>query len=144
MTSKLRILFPVLFIAAVLIINGIFTAYAENIPGDTAVSSDEYILGDVNGDGIVSVSDVTCIQRSIADLPVNGVFSEPSADADGNNVIEITDADIIQRWVACMDTPYPIGTRFEMPTEPATEPTTETPTEQPTDSQGWGLIIFQP
>ena len=94
--------------------------------------------GDADIDRKVSIKDVTCIQRKLAELPLGSSFSELAADADGNGKLEISDATAIQRWLAEFDTPYAIGEEL---TEP---PTTEAPTQMPTDDEGWGRIIFQP
>lgn len=78
--------------------------------------SSEYILGDADSDGAVTVIDVTSIQRTLADISVPS-FNETSADVDGNG-IDITDATWIQRYLAEFDTPYDIGeTVFELPSK---------------------------
>ena len=68
------------------------------------------ILGDADGDGIVSVLDVACIQRRLAGLPI----SDPERAALVGNVsqsgnLEITDATYIQRWLAEIQIPYPVN-----------------------------------
>ena len=127
MIFKLRKILSLMIIAAVLLIA--FTAVAS---ADNA----EYLLGDADGDGTVTVIDVTFIQKTLAGIPVNGSFSEKAADVDGSGRVEITDATYIQRWLADLDAPYPIGTLIESPSE--------TPTQMPTDDEGWGREIFRP
>ena len=125
MTFKLRKLKLVIICAAVLMLAGTLTAFAENK------------LGDADSDGYVTINDVTFIQKYIAELPVGDGFSKTAADIDGNGAINISDATLIQKWLAEIETPYPIG---EQPTEPQTEPATQSPT----DDEGWGHYIFRP
>lgn len=127
MTFKPRLILPVSLIASALLIAGTITAFAGNLRGDADI------------DRKITIKDVTCIQRTLADLPVGDNFSESAADADGNGILEISDATAIQRWLAEFDTAYAIG-------EELTEPpaTTEAPTQSPTDDEGWGRIIYQP
>ena len=91
------------------------------------------ILGDADGNGTVTILDVTCIQKAIAELPVSDGYSESAADADGNGKVDIKDATIIQRWLTSTEVPYPIG---EQITEPTTQPLT--------DPDGWGYVIYRP
>ena len=59
--------------------------------------------------------------------------------------LEVTDATFIQRWVAQIETPYPIGVMpTEAPTEAPTQAPTQAPTVMPTDEDGWGREIFKP
>ena len=57
------------------------------------------LLGDVDGDGEVTIFDATAIQRKLADLPV-AFFDEAAADVDGDGEVTIFDATYIQRWLA--------------------------------------------
>ena len=124
MTCKLRIVISLLCCAAVLAFAGAISASAGNL------------LGDVDGDGAVTATDVTLIQRTISGVNA-GSLDEAAADVDGNGAVEIIDATFIQRMVAKMDTPYPIGVQ-------PTQAPTQAPTQMPTDEDGWGRIIFQP
>lgn len=124
MIFRLRIILPVLFSAAVLMLLGAGTAVAGTM------------LGDADGDGAVTIKDVTCIQRALAELPVSGGISEAAADIDGNGVVDIADATLLQMWLAEIETPYPIGVQAVDPTVPSTQ--------SPTDEEGWGREIFQP
>ena len=103
---------------------------------------DVYHVSDLAGkDAIftITINDVTCIQKTAAELPVGEGYSKLSADVDGSGGIDITDATLIQWWLAEMETPYPIGTQFEIPTV-----TTAAPTERQTDADGWGRDVFRP
>lgn len=64
-------------------------------------------LGDADGDGDVMVLDVTAIQRKLAGMRVES-FNEKAANLSGNG-LDITDATYIQRYLAGIETPYPIG-----------------------------------
>lgn len=73
-------------------------------------ASQDYILGDVDGNGIVESIDLTYLQRAIAGLETP--FSEAElmrGDIDGNGVLEITDATDIQHYLANLKTKFPIG-----------------------------------
>lgn len=123
----------VLFNFTVLTFAVIIAAVAVNMLAATVSAASGNLLGDTDGDGEVTINDVTCIQRTIARLPVSGGFSDSAADVDGSGKIDIMDATAIQRWLAGMETTYPIG---EQPTEATTQ--------SPTDADGWGYIIFEP
>ncbi len=148
MTFKLCKIKLILFCAAVLMIIGSVTAVAGTVPENTENNIAGAILGDANCDGIVSISDVTCIQMKAAELPLSFGFSEQAADVDGNKETDAEDALYIQRWVALFETPYPIGEKLEVPTEPVTEATAATTaqasTQSATDEQGWGNQIYRP
>ena len=68
----------------------------------------EIILGDVDGDGTVTIVDATYIQRRLADLPTDS-FVEAAADADQDGMITIIDATFIQRWLADLPSNENIG-----------------------------------
>ena len=67
-------------------------------------------LGDANGDGDITLLDVTFIQRYKAFLDT-GIADcmLMNADVDGSGELEIIDATWIQRWMAFMDVPFAIG-----------------------------------
>ena len=59
----------------------------------------EILLGDADGDGLVTILDATAIQRHLANLETK-VFVESAADTSGNGDVDILDATAIQRWLA--------------------------------------------
>ena len=67
------------------------------------------ILGDVDGDGSVSVVDVTYIQRMLADLEIPFYVEKEVCDVDGDEEVTIIDATYIQRWMAGLTSPEGIG-----------------------------------
>ena len=62
-------------------------------------SNSPMLLGDVDGDGTVTIIDATCIQRQLASIP-SFAFIEALADTDGDGETTILDATYIQRWLA--------------------------------------------
>ena len=65
-------------------------------------------LGDTDLDGKVTIVDVTCIQRHLADLSTDS-FGEMVADADEDGKVTILDATAIQRHLASLPTNQNIG-----------------------------------
>ena len=100
MTFKSYKIKSVLFNFAVLTLAVILIAVVGNMLSATVFAASGNLLGDTDGDGEVTINDVTCIQRSIAMLPVSGGFSDSAADVDGSGKIDITDATYIQMKVA--------------------------------------------
>lgn len=68
-----------------------------------------FILGDVDNNGVVSISDVTLIQRSLVnlDIPASCVISQ--GDVDNNGITGSSDAVFIMRYLINLTTGYPIG-----------------------------------
>ena len=57
-------------------------------------------FGDADGDGVVSINDVTCIQRHLAELgQLEGICSK-TADANADKKVDIYDAGHIQMYLA--------------------------------------------
>lgn len=67
------------------------------------------LLGDVDGDGEVTVLDVTYLQRNLGSLEIPFVLNEKVADADGSGTVEIIDVTCLQRWLAMLKAPEGIG-----------------------------------
>ena len=101
------------------------------------------VLGDVNRDGVMDITDATDVQLYVAQtaIAMSKVEAEEwdmsleVADVNGDGIVDITDATWIQLMLANPVEPTtspsePVAT----PTEPATEPATEaTPTEPATE-----------
>ena len=62
------------------------------------------LLGDTDGDGVVTILDVTVIQRELALLPVEN-YNPFAADTDGDGVVTILDATAIQQYLAGLPSP---------------------------------------
>ncbi len=74
----------------------------------TGAEVDLAICGDADGNGEVTIMDVTCIQRYLVHDDPEG-FNEAAADVDGDGSVTSLDATWIQRSMARIDVPYPIG-----------------------------------
>ena len=85
-------------------------ALDNNIP---VIPTDlECVLGDSNGDGYVTIGDVTAVQRHIAGIEsLNGILFK-AADVDRNRIIDIYDASAIQHHIAKFYTGYEIGEKI--------------------------------
>lgn len=66
----------------------------------TGSSGADIIKGDADGDRIVTVKDVTEIQRFIAELTEFTDEQKKAADVDGSGVVDISDATLLQRYLA--------------------------------------------
>lgn len=67
------------------------------------------LIGDVDGDGQVTLVDATYIQLKLASMKVPATFSDAAADIDGDNELSISDATYILRWIAYIDIPHIVG-----------------------------------
>lgn len=76
-----------------------FSLYALVIPNDVA-------LGDVNGDGDVTIDDVTLIQKYLASMVELDSEQLAAADVTGDNDISIDDVTAIQKYLAGMITTF--------------------------------------
>ena len=70
------------------------------------------LLGDSDGDGNVTISDVTEIQRLLAETVAFDDSQLLSSDVDLDGEITINDATEIQRFLAEYDTDYPINSNY--------------------------------
>ena len=70
---------------------------------------DSVLLGDANSDGYVNISDVTDIQRAVAEIDTLDDLRKKAADVNGDGVVTIDDATIVQMYLAEFATDYPIG-----------------------------------
>lgn len=97
-----------------------------------SVSADSnYIRGDADGDGEVTIRDATTIQRRLVEIPTPS-FDERAADVDGDG-LNITDATSIQRYLAQFENIYHIDETVTVPDPTTPQPTTPQPTTpQPT------------
>ena len=92
---------------AVILIVGVFTAVPISAgAADTAVPE---ILGDVDGDGEVTILDATMIRRYEVQLGALSDQQQLAADVDGDGEITILDATWLQRYLNNMKAPDSIG-----------------------------------
>ena len=69
------------------------------------------MIGDANGDGIIDITDATCIQKHLAEYE-NDDYIEEASDTNKDGKISIRDVTAIQRYLAEMPSNYvgkPIG-----------------------------------
>lgn len=78
-----------------------------------AEQNSSYIKGDVDGNGIVNVSDVTMIQKILADLETSTEERIIRAKVTGDDSFDIADATAIQMFLAEYGNPYSIGEEFQ-------------------------------
>lgn len=71
--------------------------------------SEPSLLGDVDGDGEVTILDATFIQRYLASFALPFELSEATADADEDGEVSIIDATHIQRWLVSLPCNNSIG-----------------------------------
>lgn len=67
------------------------------------------ILGDTNGDSLITVADATLIQKVAAGFETLTDECTKAADVDGNGTINIKDATLIQKHIVGLNTGYNIG-----------------------------------
>ena len=97
----------IFLVLVIMMMTGIFTVNAENIPGD------------VNGDGLVRASDARSALRFSADLPVL-VFDEAAADVNSDGKVTAADARKILRFAAGLITSFDTEKQTVTTTQPAT------------------------
>ncbi len=67
------------------------------------------LLGDVDGDGRITILDAAYIRRKLAGIPIPFGFNDTAADTDGDGNVTILDATCIQRWLAGLPSNDNIG-----------------------------------
>ena len=82
----------------------LYDATCETVAGKMGIELQDGIRGDANGDGKVSILDVTCIQKLLANIGNGGhvlsAIEKKIFDADGDGTITIQDATVIQSRLA--------------------------------------------
>ena len=77
---------------------------------EPSAESEQYMLGDVDSDGEVTILDATVIQQVLAKYIVES-FDEKAANVTGEG-LSIVDVTLIQRYLAGIQIPYPVGEWF--------------------------------
>ncbi len=113
------------------LITPVMTIAAKN--NDT-VQVKNPIIGDVDGDGTVTIIDATYIQRHLASVPIPYKINDKVADTDGDGNITIIDATMIQRYLASLPYEGRIGEEIELPTEESTVTPTESQSDIPSEA----------
>ena len=83
--------------------NRITSSSTHNIKSEITLYTKWNLLGDTNRDGIVSIGDVTAIQRHLAELAVFNDEQLAVADTNGDGEINISDATHLQMYLAEYD-----------------------------------------
>lgn len=105
-------------------------------------AAEKPIIGDVDGDGSITVQDATMIQNVLANIQTPNDNYTTTGDVDQDGAVTSADATLILRYKAGLIPSLPFD-----PNAPTTAPTTAptvAPTVFPTDDEGWGQIIFKP
>ena len=91
-------------------------AYAESEVTDSTQNT--ILYGDADGDGTVTIIDVTRIQRHLADIyPPISEENMKAAVVSGDDELSIIDATLIQRWLADIISQFPAEEQAQQPTE---------------------------
>ena len=61
-----------------------------------SIEINDYVLGDVNMDGNLDITDATTIQRYVVSIPIEGTFNKELADVNQDGKITINDVTAIQ------------------------------------------------
>lgn len=75
---------------------------------------DGTVLGDANNDGVINISDVTAIQRHVAEMQQLDGIRFTAADVNQDGKVEIADATAMQMYFAEYDLLYPIGEKLKI------------------------------
>lgn len=99
----------VLGIVLTIVLSAVMTVEASEAPSLTAAESKEIIWGDADGDGVVTILDVTRIQRHLVQLsPFIEEENMVVAIVSGDEELSIVDATLIQRYLAGMIDRFPV------------------------------------
>ena len=97
------------FIIAYAVKDGMQESYTAGFNYFVPAPAVDMLLGDVDGDGTVTIIDATYIQRKLASIPIPFEINETIADTDDDGSITILDATFIQRWLASLPANDNIG-----------------------------------
>ncbi|MCQ4022728.1 MULTISPECIES: alpha-amylase family glycosyl hydrolase [unclassified Ruminococcus] len=82
---------------------------STTVAGGPIIVGDQYIVGDVNGDGSIKLMDALMVARHSVKLETLTGISLAAADADGDGNVNLKDALLIQKYVAKMTVTSKIG-----------------------------------
>ena len=108
------------------------------IKAETAtIQTEEFMLGDVAGNGEISIADATQVQKIIAYLIEPTDEMTLAADVNADNMVNILDATMIQMYSGGI-----IGSFVS--SEPSTDPTndpSDLPPKAPVQDGEWGISV---
>ncbi len=94
------------------------TAAASDASSFTTTKSQEIVWGDADGDGVVTILDVTHIQRHLIQSDPNVEEANmKAAIVSGEDELSVVDATLIQRYLAGMIERFPVEEQAAEPTE---------------------------
>lgn len=73
------------------------------------VHAESRMLGDVDCDGEISITDATVIQRYMIGIKTPVAVTASVADIDGDHAVTVMDASHLQRWMVNVSDSYPIS-----------------------------------
>ena len=110
----------------IVIISVLLAASMFMFSAAVSAGSGSYLIGDTDGSGVVSIEDVTLIQKVLAELvaDTDGSITK-RGNVDGDE-LSISDATAVQMYIAGFRNDYNIGETAEeqVTTQAATQPTT--------------------
>ena len=117
------------------------------IAGAFSVAGSAGVVGDVDGDGELSIFDATAIQRHLAGISTLDADAVKRGMVDGDDELSIFDATAIQRKLAGIIKSFPVEEATQAPTDPdvteaPTQAHTEEPTQAPTDAPAGFKTIY--
>ena len=101
----------------------------------------DYVIGDVDFDGVVAIKDATFVQKVIAEISEKTDPFDYIADVTGDGKVDIRDVTTIQRFINGSITKFPVEQGGNV-TESTTRPHSVDQTA--TDSEGWFQPIIKP
>ena len=116
-----------------------FDAYDADVTATSAkrtAADTTNILGDVDSDGAVTITDVVFLQYYLAGLSELSEYGKRRGDVDMNDAVEAIDLTIMQRYLANFDGVYYLEMNVDRARIVAQEPTDPpyTPTQVPTEA----------
>ena len=68
--------------------------------GDGVTAKSDVMIGDINGDGQIDISDATMVQKAAAEIVTLTASQSIAADVKQKKKIDVTDVTLIQKYVA--------------------------------------------
>lgn len=102
-------------------------------PTQPTTPQNRVLIGDVNLNGSITISDATEVQLHASDFKTLTGDNAVAADVDMNGVISVKDATAIQFYIAGLDSDSHCGEYVGGGEEPTTQPATAKPTEPVTE-----------